>query len=139
MNHFCANCCSNSIEWIRTVPSQNSEDEMNSDSEGCEKPVDKVLVYLRAQTMGELAKEDKLVSFVQNARKTHPDKTIIYLLEGVNDFLKAQKVRVDHDIRNGITNSVYITKDTLDKILIWLQVEAKAHVRQTNSLQVESR
>jgi len=78
---------------------------------------------------------------VKNIRDTHPESVVIYLLEGIDDYLKQQKLELDRIHRkteNAATTTIFrvnLCKQDVEQILVWLQVEAKAHVWETRSAQ----
>eukprot|EP01118_Nematostelium_gracile_P003988 TRINITY_DN14735_c0_g1_i1.p1 TRINITY_DN14735_c0_g1~~TRINITY_DN14735_c0_g1_i1.p1 ORF type:complete len:436 (+),score=134.93 TRINITY_DN14735_c0_g1_i1:1196-2503(+) len=108
-----------SIEWIRrTIPIVTES---------------QVVVRLVASQLGNLIFQQQIYPFFKQIRDTHPERSVIYVIEGMEDYLRTQKYLATNDV-----NSMVISRQDIDKIIVWLQIEAKAQVWETNSTQETS-
>jgi hypothetical protein len=120
-----------SVKWTRSSSSSslNSQDSqsMSEDSDAQPQELQYILIRLQAETLGSMICSQTLYSFVKNIRNTHPNKSTIYVLEGLDEYLKDQKRLMRS------ASEVAISKSEIDKVLVWLQIEAKVHIRETAS------
>lgn len=134
-----------SITWTRKSSSREESQSQSEDAaselqqqQSEETEVDKILIRLPAESLGEMILSKKLHSFVKSVRTSYPGKSAIYLLESMDLFLRDQKRQTDRAFKSGLNSNkepigVGLSKQDLDKVLVWLQVEGKVHIRETNS------
>ena len=71
-------------------------------------------------------------------QSTYPNQIIIYVLEGIEDFIRQEKINASKSIQQPTQDSIVgglLTRESFEKILVWLETEASAQTKETNSIQ----
>jgi len=140
-NHLTVPC---SVEWVRVEETKSLQDlESQMEEDAKHNQPNQILIRFRAETFLNHIKTQTLYDYVKKNRNTYAGKTVMYLLEGLNEALKVhnregdkqfQQAKIDQNLEN-LSHISWIEKKDVNQIMMWIQVEAKAHIKQTNSPQ----
>jgi len=96
------------------------------------------LVRLIANTFSELVKTNGLINHIEKVQTAHPSKKITYLIEGLGDYVRNNKRLVTthsgyKSTEKYLDKEKGLTRRSLDEALIWLQVEGRCQVWETDN------
>lgn len=120
-----------SMEWNRPNHQDltESQEDVIDYQETLPLSVNHVLIrFLPAVFIKHLA-SNTFYQFVKQVRNIHQNKQVTYLIEGIYEYLQASKKR-----RSKSTQIFIPSKKEIDQMLVWLQVEARAHVKHTSNI-----
>ncbi len=151
------------IEWTREptiTDSSSSDSNSNSNSNSTEQ----VLIRLFGEELLEVIESNSLASFILSVREQYysagSKRTLLFVVEGLWESVSKQKKIIDKQLKQTINNnnnnnnrksnkessssnsnsssnsgSVVLTKHDIERVLVWLQIEGKVHIKVTSSTQ----